>query len=127
MPYLASYTTLLPVPIQHCLSLFLFLRIPPTQPPFHESFASNAPQHGEESSNPAHALHIYTGVYPVLPPIGVSNTSDTELYSGRPEEATNTIHRSSSEGYLAQLMKQKQINGKTTYKVCGCEMEWVWI
>ncbi|XP_060751554.1 jhy protein homolog isoform X1 [Tachysurus vachellii] len=110
----SSYTSCLPVPTGGTVDHESIqvtnknnIRSPPTHPPF---------QHGEESSNPAHALQIYTGVYPVLPPIGVSNTSDTELCSGRPEEATNTIHRSSSEGYLAQLMKQKQINGKTTYK-----------
>ncbi|MCJ8742528.1 hypothetical protein PDJAM_G00083020 [Pangasius djambal] len=51
-----------------------------------------------------------------LPPAGGSNNSDTELCSGRPEEATNTIRRSSSEGYLAQLEEKKQIQAKTTYK-----------
>ncbi|XP_053501839.1 jhy protein homolog isoform X3 [Ictalurus furcatus] len=92
------------------------IRISPT--PFQESFTSNAPQlvvhHGEESRDSAYTRQAYSGAYPVLPPIGGSNNSDTELSSGRPEEATNTMHRSSSEGYLAQL--EKQIQAKTTYK-----------
>lgn len=75
--------------------------------------------YGEESRDSAHTLQTYSGAYPVLPPIVGCNSSDTKLCSGSPEEATNTIHRSSSEGYLAQLEKQKQIQAKTTYKVCG--------
>ncbi|XP_026797495.3 jhy protein homolog [Pangasianodon hypophthalmus] len=96
------------------------IRISPTRATFQESFTSNAPQlvvhYGEESRDSAQTLQTYSGAYPVLPPIGRSNNSDTELCSGRPEEATNTIRRSSSEGYLAQLEKKKQIQAKTTYK-----------
>lgn len=111
----------------HCLSLgtiifiSFFLRISPTWPSFKDSIPSNTRQlvvhYGDESKDSAHKLQTYSGVYPVLPPIGELNNSDTELCSGRPEEATNTIHRSSSEGYLAQLKKQKQIQAKTAYKV----------
>lgn len=97
-----------------------FHRISPTQPLFQEGFAANAPQlvvhYGKESMD---ILQTHSGAYPVLPPIGGSNNIDTELYSGRPEEATNIIRRSSSEGYLAQLEKQKQMQAITTYKVCG--------
>ncbi|KAF4081983.1 hypothetical protein AMELA_G00146610 [Ameiurus melas] len=86
--------------------------------PFQERFTSNASQlvvhHDKESRDSAYTRQAYSGAYPVLPPIGGSNNSDTELSNGRPEEATNAIHRSTSEGYLAQL--EKQIQAKATYK-----------
>ncbi|XP_066507226.1 jhy protein homolog isoform X2 [Hoplias malabaricus] len=56
------------------------------------------------------------GGYPVLPPIRRSNTSDTELCADRTELYLSTLHRSSSEGYLAQLEKQRHLKAKTTYK-----------
>lgn len=110
----------------HCLTfdtiMLFYFRIPPTQPSFQKGFSLNAPQpvvhYGRESMDSAQILQTYSGAYPVLPPIGGSNKSDTELCSGRPEAATNTLPRSRSEGYLAQLEKQKQVQAKTTYKVC---------
>ncbi|XP_064207179.1 jhy protein homolog isoform X1 [Anguilla rostrata] len=54
--------------------------------------------------------------YTVLPPIGEMVTSDSELSSQNTRQKINGMHRSSSEGYLAQLEKQKQLKEKTTYK-----------
>ncbi|XP_036379109.1 jhy protein homolog, partial [Megalops cyprinoides] len=56
------------------------------------------------------------GSYKVLPPIGQTVASDTELSSQSPRQQINPIQRSSSEGYLAQLVRQKQLKEKTTYK-----------
>ncbi|XP_065115456.1 jhy protein homolog isoform X2 [Paramisgurnus dabryanus] len=55
-----------------------------------------------------------SGPYSVLPPIGRSDVSDTELWSDRSEQQVNPIHRSSSEGYLSQM--ERHIQAKTTYK-----------
>ncbi|XP_062870526.1 jhy protein homolog isoform X2 [Trichomycterus rosablanca] len=60
------------------------------------------------------ALQTYGGTYPVLPPIGMPEASDTGLSSDRTELGMNAIRRTSSDGYLAQLQKQTQL--KTTYK-----------
>ncbi|KAG7483582.1 hypothetical protein MATL_G00039890 [Megalops atlanticus] len=57
-----------------------------------------------------------SGSYKVLPPIGQTVASDTELSSQSPRQQINPIQRSSSEGYLAQLVRQKQLKEKTTYK-----------
>ncbi|KAI5629223.1 hypothetical protein C0J50_8122 [Silurus asotus] len=88
---------------------------PTRPPPFQESITSNDPQlmgfYEEGKKNFAHALQTYGGAYPVLPPIDRSNSS--KLCGGKPEEATNTIHKNISEGYLAQFEKQK---AKSTYK-----------
>ncbi|TSK16162.1 hypothetical protein Baya_1033 [Bagarius yarrelli] len=94
------------------------IRISPTQPPHQESLVLNASQpevhYGED---PAFLLQTYSGAYPVLPPIRVSNNSDPELCRDRAEETSTIINRSSSEGSLAQLEKQKQLQAKTyTYK-----------
>lgn len=131
-PYLSeSGFATLPQSLYNGFYLSFFRRISPTQLLFQEGFAANAPQlvvnYGKESMDSSYKLQTYSGAYPVLPPIGGSNNSDTELCSARPEEATNIIQRSSSEGYLAQLEKQKQILAKTTYKVCVGEMGLAWI
>ncbi len=68
---------------------------------------------------PTTTLSLGSGSYTVLPPIG-------KLVTGKePEQSTdqsvNTaypIHRSSSDGYLVQMEKQKQLRAKVTYKVC---------
>uniref|UniRef100_A0A8B9JH19 Junctional cadherin complex regulator n=1 Tax=Astyanax mexicanus TaxID=7994 RepID=A0A8B9JH19_ASTMX len=51
--------------------------------------------------------------YPVLPPIGRSNGSSEELYSDRTAPDSNAMQRSCSEGYLAQLEKQRQLKART--------------
>ncbi|XP_056592239.1 jhy protein homolog isoform X2 [Triplophysa dalaica] len=57
-----------------------------------------------------------SGAYTVLPPIGRSNARDTELCSDRSEQQLNPIHRSSSEGYLSQMERHRQLKAKTNYK-----------
>uniref|UniRef100_A0A8B9R5C7 Junctional cadherin complex regulator n=1 Tax=Astyanax mexicanus TaxID=7994 RepID=A0A8B9R5C7_ASTMX len=57
--------------------------------------------------------------YPVLPPIGRSNGSSEELYSDRTAPDSNAMQRSCSEGYLAQLEKQRQLKARTyKHEVC---------
>ncbi|KAI7793806.1 jhy protein homolog [Triplophysa rosa] len=57
-----------------------------------------------------------SGAYTVLPPIGISNASDMELCSDRSEQQLNPILRSSSEGYLSQMERHRQLKAKTNYK-----------
>ncbi|KAJ8267108.1 hypothetical protein GJAV_G00138550 [Gymnothorax javanicus] len=52
----------------------------------------------------------------VLPPIGETMSSDSELNSQNTEQKMRSIHRSNSDGYLAQLERRKQLKEKTTYK-----------
>ncbi|KAI4895930.1 hypothetical protein NFI96_031274 [Prochilodus magdalenae] len=70
----------------------------------------------ENGVDSSHSHQMYSGGYAVLPPIGRSNASDTELSRDRAEQTPNTMQRSSSEGYLAQLEKQRQLKTKTAYK-----------
>ncbi|XP_016345849.1 jhy protein homolog isoform X2 [Sinocyclocheilus anshuiensis] len=70
----------------------------------------------EESVEPcAHPTQI-SGPYTVLPPIARANGSDTELCSDRSEQQLNPIHRSSSEGYLSQMEKHRQLKANSNYK-----------
>lgn len=99
-----------------------FYRIPmlklPTSPEaetFHfppELLASDV-----ESVGPCVPSTQISGPYPVLPPIARVNGSDTELSSDR-DQQLNPIHRSSSEGYLTQMEKHRQLKAKANYKVC---------
>ncbi|KAJ8399004.1 hypothetical protein AAFF_G00416710 [Aldrovandia affinis] len=54
--------------------------------------------------------------YTVLPPIGETVANDSELSSQNSGQKINAIKRSSSDGYLAQLEKQKQLKEKIAYK-----------
>ncbi|XP_020501690.2 jhy protein homolog [Labrus bergylta] len=55
-------------------------------------------------------------VYTVLPPIRISLTeSESELSPGQSVNPADSIHRSSSDGYLVQMEKQKQ-RARGTYK-----------
>lgn len=74
----------------------------------------------EESVGPFVPPMQISAPYTVLPPIGRANGSDTELGSDRSEQQLNPIHRSSSEGYLSQMEKLRQLKAKTNYKVCMC-------
>ncbi|KAM6983471.1 jhy protein homolog [Tautogolabrus adspersus] len=57
-----------------------------------------------------------SGVYTVLPPIGISLTeSESELNPGQSVNPVDLIQRSSSDGYLVQMEKQKQ-RARGTYK-----------
>ncbi|KAF5895125.1 jhy protein [Clarias magur] len=93
------------------------IRISPTMQQFQEQFASNNSQpvvhYGGEITDSSHTSQTYMGPYTVLPPISQYNTSERN----RPEETLSPLRRSCSEGYLAQLKKQKQIQAKTNYKV----------
>jgi len=73
----------------------------------------------EESVGPFVPPMQTSAPYTVLPPIGRADGSDTELGSERSEQL-NPIHRSSSEGYLSQMEKLRQLKAKTNYKVCIC-------
>ncbi|XP_042355557.1 jhy protein homolog [Plectropomus leopardus] len=56
-----------------------------------------------------------SGGYTVLPPIRPSLTGEESDLS--PGQSVNTaIHRSSSDGYLVQMQKQKQLRARVTYK-----------
>ncbi|KAJ8347605.1 hypothetical protein SKAU_G00261940 [Synaphobranchus kaupii] len=66
---------------------------------------------------PQHRLPAQSpGPYTVLPPIGETVASDSELSSEKTRQKISGIQRSSSEGYLAQLERQKQRREKATYK-----------
>ncbi|XP_036450997.1 jhy protein homolog [Colossoma macropomum] len=94
-------------------------RIAPNWPPFEKDHSFKVPEvvlYDEDGVDSAHIHQAYSGGYAVLPPIGRSNSSDTELSRDRTEQSPNALHRSSSEGYLAQLEKQRQLKAKTTYK-----------
>ncbi|XP_067289892.1 jhy protein homolog isoform X2 [Pseudorasbora parva] len=70
----------------------------------------------DESVGPFVPPTQISALYTVLPPIGRANGSDTELGSNRSEQLLNPIHRSSSEGYLSQMEKYRQLKAKTNYK-----------
>lgn len=74
----------------------------------------------EESVGPCAPPTQICGPYTVLPPIAQLNGSDTELCSDRSEQHLNPIHRSSSEGYLSQMERQRQLKAQSNYKVCIC-------
>ncbi|XP_061105863.1 jhy protein homolog isoform X1 [Conger conger] len=66
---------------------------------------------------PPHRLPAQsTGSYPLLPPIGEAVASDSELSGQNARHNINGMQRSISEGYLAQLEKQRQLKEKTAYK-----------
>ncbi|TMS14438.1 Jhy protein-like protein [Larimichthys crocea] len=59
---------------------------------------------------------VINGSYTVLPPIGKPTTgTEAELSPGQTGD-TACIHRSSSDGYLVQMEKQKQLRTRVTYK-----------
>lgn len=74
----------------------------------------------EERVGPFVAPTQISAPYTVLPPIGRADDIDTELSSAISEQQLNPIHRSSSEGYLSQMEKHRQLKAKTHYKVCIC-------
>ncbi|XP_048036679.1 jhy protein homolog isoform X1 [Megalobrama amblycephala] len=97
------------------------LRIPmlklPTSPQVEAShYPPELWPNDEESLGPFVPPTQISAPYTVLPPIGRANGSDTELCSDRSEQQLNSIHRSSSEGYLSQMEKHNQLKAKTNYK-----------
>lgn len=63
-------------------------------------------------------LSLESGSYTILPPIGktpIGIDPDESLFQN--EDAAYPIHRSSSNGYLSLMEKQKQLKNKVTYKV----------
>lgn len=97
------------------------LRIPmlklPTSPQVEAShYPPELLPNDEESVGPFVPPTQISAPYTVLPPIGRANGSDTELSSDRSEQQLNPIHRSSSEGYLSQMEKYRQLKAKTNYK-----------
>lgn len=97
------------------------LRIPilklPTSPQVEAShYPPELLPNDEESVGPFVPPTQISALYTVLPPIGRANGSDTELGSDRSEQQLNPIHRSSSEGYLSQMEKLRQLKAKTNYK-----------
>lgn len=67
---------------------------------------------------PTTTSSLGSGSYTVLPPIGKPLRGEEPELS--PSQSVNTaypIHRSSSDGYLVQMEKQKQLRGRVTYKV----------
>ncbi|CAM4729870.1 unnamed protein product [Leuciscus chuanchicus] len=96
------------------------LRIPilklPTSPQVEAShYPPELLPNDEESVGPFVPPTQISAPYTVLPPIGRANGSDTELGSDRSEQQLNPIHRSSSEGYLSQMEKLRQLKAKTNY------------
>ncbi|XP_043106173.1 jhy protein homolog [Puntigrus tetrazona] len=97
------------------------LRIPmlklPTSPQVEAShYPSDLVPSDEESVGPCAPPTQISGPYTVLPPIAQVNGSETELCSDRSEEHLNPIHKSSSEGYLSQMEKQRQLKAQSNYK-----------
>ncbi|XP_059400517.1 jhy protein homolog isoform X2 [Carassius carassius] len=70
----------------------------------------------EESVEPCALPTQISGPYTVLPPIAKANCSDTELCSDRSDQQLNPIQRSSSEGYLSQMEKHRQLKANSNYK-----------
>lgn len=101
------------------MSTVCFCRIPvlklPTSP---EADTSHYPPELMPSDEGPCAPQTQSGAYTVLPPIGRSNASDTQLFSDRSEQQLDPIHRSSSEGYLSQMERHRQLKAKGNYKVC---------
>ncbi|XP_058866329.1 jhy protein homolog [Acipenser ruthenus] len=93
---------------------------PPHQMPSHHrqnldpwSGHLNQPSQWPDGSQPPEQRgHSYT----VLPPIGHTAASDSELRERVGEPRGGTMQRSSSEGYLAQMEKQKQLKEGANYK-----------
>ncbi|XP_026103252.1 jhy protein-like isoform X2 [Carassius auratus] len=70
----------------------------------------------EESVEPRALPTQISGPYTVLPPIAQANCSETELCSDRSDQQLNPIQRSSSEGYLSQMEKHRQLKANSNYK-----------
>ncbi|XP_041090791.1 jhy protein homolog [Polyodon spathula] len=93
---------------------------PPHQMPFHQrqnldpwfGHLNQPSQWPDGSQPPEQRGRSFT----VLPPIGLSATSDSELRERVGEPGGGTLQRSSSEGYLAQMEKQKQLKEGANYK-----------
>ncbi|XP_028666228.1 jhy protein homolog [Erpetoichthys calabaricus] len=66
----------------------------------------------QPSGHPEQKVKMYT----VLPPIAHTSGSDSNLNERTSERSVSNLQRSSSEGYLAQMEKQKQLRHKVTYK-----------
>ncbi|XP_016416869.1 uncharacterized protein C11orf63 homolog [Sinocyclocheilus rhinocerous] len=97
------------------------LRIPtlklPRSPQVEAShYSSELLPSDEESVGPCARPTQISGPYTVLPPIARANGSNTELCSDRSEQHLNPIHRSSSEGYLSLMEKQRQLKAQSNYK-----------
>ncbi|XP_029923979.1 jhy protein homolog [Myripristis murdjan] len=75
-------------------------------------------QFPEDSPRPPSTTQSqHSGYYTVLPPIGKPLTGqEPELRPGQCVQTSGPIHRSSSDGYLAQMDKQKQLREKISYK-----------
>lgn len=59
-----------------------------------------------------------SGSHTVLPPIGKPvMDKEPELCLGQSVNTSYPIHTSSSDGYLVQMKKQKQLRARVTYKV----------
>ncbi|XP_051257486.1 jhy protein homolog isoform X1 [Dicentrarchus labrax] len=76
-----------------------------------KQFPQNLPR------TPTTTSSLGSGSYPVLPPIGNSMTGkEPELSPDQSASTAYVIHRSSSDGYLVQMEKQKQLRARLTYK-----------
>lgn len=65
------------------------------------------------------SLSLGSDTYAVLPPVGRPLTGDEpERSPGQSVNTADTIHRSSSDSYLGQMGKQKQLG--VNYKVGVC-------
>ncbi|XP_072514708.1 jhy protein homolog isoform X2 [Salminus brasiliensis] len=88
-------------------------RIASNWPPFKEDPSLNTPEVVVfDEGDSGHALQTCSGGYAVLPPIGRSSRCNEELCSDGTELAPNAIQRSYSDGYLAQLEKQRQLKAR---------------
>ncbi|TKS83818.1 hypothetical protein D9C73_017931 [Collichthys lucidus] len=65
---------------------------------------------------PTTTSSLASGSYTVLPPIGKPTTGTEAEPSPGQTVDTACIHRSSSDGYLVQMEKQKQLRTRVTYK-----------
>ncbi|TRY90577.1 hypothetical protein DNTS_018357 [Danionella cerebrum] len=77
------------------------------------------PQHfvNNEQIMGSYLSTLSSGFYPVLPPISRPNGRDVEVGSNTSELRLNPNPGSSSDGYLSQMEKHKQLKTKANYKI----------
>ncbi|KAL7389344.1 hypothetical protein ABVT39_002123 [Epinephelus coioides] len=80
-----------------------------------KSYTKQFPQNFPRT--PTTPSSLGSGCYTVLPPIRQSlRGAESELSPGQSVKTAYPIHRSSSDSYLVQMEKQKQLRARVTYK-----------
>lgn len=85
-----------------------------------QKWSSNKPFPQNLPRAPTSTWSQGSGSYTVLPPIGKQvMEKEHEMCPDQSANTTYPIHTSSSDGYLVQMEKQKQLRTRVTYKVGG--------